>query len=329
MNDHTLQPTDAGRLVKALLPAGVVRAMDAFIEKSGAYADRNEFLADAIQGHLAELLGGTERQTTVRRERSVSPEPSPVAFGLGILTPLPPEVPTMDVDGSTSAGPTWGMHNRDFPTLWAAAHLGTAAAKAGRHLAFTDWSKDVIAAAWQLARALDGSRFDTSGFPSNDSKPGASEGRFMRFFVGVVGGTGPLFDLGLAGSRDGEVAVTTNGLRLLRALEGFGCDPDQEVRVAWSRSFLSHLARHAPADLRFMRLVLDLVLAGNSSRTELVEAAGVQHPDWSDAVLATNVAGYVARAREWGLMARKQEQGRYVVNDGAMDLLEQVAGGKS
>lgn len=151
----------------------------------------------------------------------------------------------------------------------------------------------------------------------------------MRFFVGTDASTGPLFDLGLAGSRDGKVAVTADGLSLLRDLEGFGCDPDQEVQGAWSQSFLTHLARHAPADLRFMRLVLDLILAGNSSRTELVDAIGEQHPDWSDAVRATNVAGYVARAREWGLMAKKQEQGRYVVNDGAMDLLRQAAGGTS
>lgn len=329
MIDDALQPTDAGRLVKALLPAGVVRAMDAFIEKSGAYADRNEFLADAIQGHLAELQGGTEALTAAPRERSASPEPSPVTVGLGILTPLPPEVPTVEGDGFTSAEPTWGMHNRDFPTLWAAAHLGAATAEAGRPLSFTDWSKDVIAAAWQLAHVLDGSQFDTSGFPSNDSKREASEGRFMRFFVGADGGTGPLFDLGLAGSRDGKVAVTADGLSLLRDLEGFGCDPNQEVHVAWSQSFLTHLARHAPADLRFMRLVLDLILAGNSSRTELVEAAGGQRPDWSDAVLATNVAGYVARAREWGLMAKKQAQGRYVVYDDAMELVDEVFGGES
>lgn len=329
MNRNTPQPTDAGRLVKAFLPAGVVRAMDAFIENSGAYADRNEFLADAIQGHLAELQGGTESLAMARRERSASTEASPVILGLGILPPLPPEVPTVDGDGSTSAEPTWGMHNRDFPTLWAAAQLAAASAAAGRLLSFTDWSKDVIAAAWRLARALDGSQFDTSGFPNNDSKPEASEGRFMRFFVGAVDGTGPLFDLGLAGCRDGRVAVTADGLSLLRDLEGLGCDPDQEVKAAWSQSFLAHLAHHAPADVQFMRLVLNLILDGNSTRTELVEAAGDQHPDWSDAVLSTNVAGYVARAREWGLMAKKQERRRYVVYDGARDLLDHALGGKS
>lgn len=313
--------------MKALLPARVVRAMDAFIEKSGSYRDRNEFLSDAIQGHLAELQGGTDSLTRGRQEHASTVGVLP-AVGLGILTSLPSGVPTVVGHDSSLAEPTWGMHNRDFPTLWAATHLAVATADAGHPLSFTNWTKDVIASAWQLAVALDGSQFDTSGFPSNGSKPEASEGRFMRFFVGGERGAGPLFDLGLAGIHDGNVAVTTDGLSLLRNLEGFGCNPDQQVKVDWSKSFLSHLAHHAPADLHFMRLVLNLILDGNSTRTELVEAAGKKHPDWSDAVLATNVAGYVARAREWGLMAKKQERGRYVVYDSAVDLLDNAIGGK-
>ena len=47
------------------------------------------------------------------------------------------------------------------------------------------------------------------------------------------------------------------------------------------------------------------------SRLELVEVFQTARPDWTASVAATNTQGYVARAREWGLVESKQVAGTY------------------
>ena len=47
-------------------------------------------------------------------------------------------------------------------------------------------------------------------------------------------------------------------------------------------------------------------------RAALLEHFEQLDPEWTKSVISTNAAGYVARAREWGLLEDGMEDGRYV-----------------
>lgn len=318
----------SGRLIKVLLPSHLVGAMDEVIAASGSYASRSEFVADAIDGHLAELRAqqAVEGVSGPRLERTnaapgVMKPRAPVAAILSVSG----HTPTVEHLGSCKAEPTWGMHNRDFPTLWALTHLSRATHATGEPVAFVDWLPEVVTDAWDLGRRLPTDKFDLSGFPTNAAKREASEGRFVKFFIGDGPGMGPLFDLGLAGSdEDGRVAPTPAGLVLLTEIEGFSCERGRGIPQKWTRAYLRHIARYAPADLAFMSEVLAHIRSGEDDRTRLMQATADTHPDWSESVVDTNVAGFIARSREWGLLLPRQHKGRYAMEDAAMELLEQA-----
>jgi Arc/MetJ-type ribon-helix-helix transcriptional regulator len=331
MDSHEIH--SAGRLVKVLLPPNLVEAMDDLIAASGAYRDRSQFIADAIDGHLSELRAQefgrlapelNTKTASSRKDRRVpgvaSEAPWPRHDTIG---PVVEGIPTLDPVPALQTDPTWGMHNRDFPTLWALSRLADATLDAGKPVAFRDWLRGVVAAAWEMARRLPNERFDTSGFPTNPSKREASEGRFLKFFVGEEPGAGPLFDLGLAGAdAEGGVAPTPAGLTLLQALEGFGCEREREVLGTWTAAYLRHLAQHAPADFKFMSEIVRHIQNGQDGRTALLKMVTEAYPRWSRSVVDTNVAGFVARAREWGLLLPRQRKGKYVLGDQAIAALE-------
>ena len=305
--------------------------MDGEIASNRGYASRNEFIADAIQGHLAEL-------TALRANdpRTVLPDVvvSDASAGSGrpvrrtdapdLLTSLPAvarDGPKLQPAQRQKRGPTWGMHNRDFPTLWALCHLADATDRTGAPVPLKQWTSEVVQLAWRMAQELPSDQYDTSGFPSNPMKREAAEGRFVRFFLGTEEAEGPLFDLALVGSDEGLVAPTEHGLALLRSLGGFSCKRGQLVRRDWTEAYLLHLGHHAREDAEFMEQVLGLISGGAADRTGLIEQAGAAHPDWSPSVLETNVAGFIARGREWGLIRQKQYRGRYLLEEGALELV--------
>lgn len=325
-----------GRLIKILLPPHLVGAMDDVIAASGVYADRSEFIADAVDGHLAELRAHEMigYQSTVGRLETRSTwgtDDQPVPESQGIVAAIPPvsnDTPTLEANGGPLAGPTWGMHNRDFPTLWALTHLIRITRLTGEPVPFSDWIPQVVADAWDLGRRLPTDRFDVSGFPTNAAKREASESRFMRFFVGDAPGSGPLFDLGLtANDGEGRIAATRAGLALLSEVVGFSCERGRGIPSKWTRAYLRHLERYAPADLAFLLEILQRIRDGDADRSALVEATSNEHPDWSSSVVDTNIAGFVARAREWGLLLPRQRKGRYVLEDEGIAVLEEVMAG--
>lgn len=320
------------RLIKMLLPGRLVREMDDLIAASTAYESRRDFIVDAIEGHLAELQVPPDHHGASRRAvRDATPigqkaidsgggSPA-VSVAQTAIPPIEPGGPVLDPVVRAEAEPTWGMHNRDFPTLWALSHLARYTREAGGPVPLSSWTDQMVQRAWEMTEALGESRFDTSGFPSNPSKREASEGRFIRFFLGSESGEGPLFELGLAGLAGGRLAPTPAGLALLTALEGFSCDRGQKVRREWTEAYLRHLVDHAPADAGFLEEVLRQIAKGNSDRTTLISAIGADRPGWSASVLETNVAGFIARAREWGMIMPKQRRGRYVLEEDALQLI--------
>lgn len=248
------------RLIKALLPTHLVVAMDEMVTRFGAYSDRSQFIADAIDSHITEIRAARELADL---PVAGTPEPPggpsiPVSLReahtgsggvISSISEIAEGVPTLAPKAEPNPEPTWGMHNRDFPSLWALLHLAERAHSVGEPVDFPEWLSQVVTDAWAVPRRLPSNRFDTSGFPKNPAKAQASEGRFVRFFIGDEPGTGPLFDLGLAGTGpDNRVAPTGFGLTLLRNLDGFGCERGQVVRPDWTDAYLRHLS--CPSHIR-------------------------------------------------------------------------------
>lgn len=226
-------------------------------------------------------------------------------------------------------GPLLGLHNRDYPSLWSAHRLARYAHEGPR--ALDEFLKRVTAAAWVFASHLERNVVENNGlrltalFPQNLTKRQAAERGFQNFAVGSVPkrpigdrvkAGGPLFVWGvcqLLREGDGlEVGLTSEGWDLLDALEGLSLDLPHSPLLA--ERFLSHLAEHAPGDRwGFDRIVQ--VIASEPDRHSLVTEFGSDHPDWSAATASSTAQGYVARAREWGLVEPRLADHRYRLTD--------------
>lgn len=236
-----------------------------------------------------------------------------------------PDVPLAPELYPQAAQPTWGMHNRDWPTLWAASELGRASF--GGAVRFKPWVESLVERAWELAATLDPREFDTSGLPSNRAKGERSAGRFQSFFVGDAPGNGPLFDLRLAAPAGTDsVLLTPPGAQLLRDLAGLEPRRHGVVRPEWRHAFLTHLAAWVPADFGFLSEIVEHIRAGKTTRIDLLEAVDVAHPDWTKdpkkkSFVSTNVAGFIARGREWNVIEPQQKDRKYELVPDALHAL--------
>src|SRR6266568_1922907 len=124
---------DALRLVKTWLPVALIRQMDeAILASGGGYEGRDDFIREALADRVAEdrmrPLRGPAPVILLPTEGSKKPEASRGtskprnASREALFGPLPSEiVPTLPTH--SIAGPLYGLHNRDYPTLWAALSL--------------------------------------------------------------------------------------------------------------------------------------------------------------------------------------------------------------
>ncbi len=314
-----------GRLVKFFLPSNVVHRMDLAIQNSNVYADRTMFVVDALESFLAELLDSEMAEThDDAGGDSQRYEPLDPILGRSLVEVVGfrAEDASLPAPSAPASAPTWGMHNRDFPTIWAAALLGRAVSTAGP-VRVEDWLAEVGKLAWQLAEAL---RFDTSvdlsGFPFNPQKAASAESRFRSFFLCTTSGVGPLISLGLATLDDdsGRLSLSRPGAQIIASLIGLRPSPDSvttERRNAW----IQHLASFVPEDFDFLSEIVQLIDAGSDSRSALLESVRLRHPDWNDSVTSSNVAGFIGRAREWRLVEGRLVGGRYQLVDDALQVL--------
>ena len=82
-----------------------------------------------------------------------------------------------------------------------------------------------------------------------------------------------------------------------------------------SRVFLDHLENHASADRLGFTEVVSAIGSDGSKRDEVMKHFEKQWPSWTPNEVSTNTAGYVARAREWGLVEAKQIDGQYKLTE--------------
>lgn len=300
------------RLVKCWLPAELVRDLDVHIVRSGAYLDRAEFIAEAIRDRLDEERVGP----------AVSP---PAVLAASPAEPISPAASDhrfgdwLDLEPVTlpkAVGPeeNFGLHNRDWPTLWALDWLGRESAMRQRPVGWSEFVAALVPRAWEAGRAFAGES-GVVGFPTNQKRKEATEQRFIAHAVGLLGNrgrtnSGPLFVFGLVGLDGANAAPTAAAVSLVAALRDVdaGSGPPFSER-AW-RAFAAYLASEAPRELDSWLYVLRLV-AAEPSRTELVERC----TRWSGSKAATNAMSYVARGREWGLVESDLVDGRYRLTD--------------
>lgn len=329
---------DAARLVKTWLPAALVREMDQTILASGgAYNGRDDFIREAIADRVAEermrpvrgpapviLLPTAEHQRVQPAGRSKKPQ---AAQDQEVFGPVPTQgVPTLPPH--SISGPLYGLHNRDYPTLWAALSLIAMVADERKPISWSKFTMAILEAAWKIGTHL--ARLDQErglqemkaavGFPLNREKRQSSEARFVLHMVGAASRetalSGPLFAMQLAGLEvagtvELSLAPTERGVVLCRSLveSGLSARPPHPER-AW-KAFRNHLKDCLPDDYAAWIRVLQVVVT-EPTREELV---GHFTTEWPGAAAATNVAGYVSRGREWGLVERRMKGDRYALTD--------------
>lgn len=351
-----IPPADEQRVVRIPMALGLIRNLDrALVAGAGGYTTRAEFITDAVRDRLLEL-----------EFEPAPPEPSesPGAAALRDRRPalnvvqradepnnelpdrklddtaLTAPAPGFSLVGSAIVqdAPLFGLHNRDFASLWALHELAAITAEKAEPLASA--LDRVTDRAWEFSARL--RPFDvgaelklTSLFPTNRTKAQSASGQFRAFAIGTVRQTegqlyadGPLFVWRAvqAQETDGvvEIGLTDPGWELLSSIDGISLRLPHGFDLM--KRFLDYLAIHAPADLE--GFIVGLCGAGERmQRGQLIETYRAAYPTWTDTQASTNAAGYVARGREWGLIEPKLVDRRYQLTaDGEKWMAEHKGG---
>ena len=303
------------RLVKLLMPTDVVRQMDqAILAASGAYQGRADFVIEAVRDRIAEevALRAAAIETDVARGRKRPEDVDADFLKLGVWIgrkPIAASVPPTDKV-------SFGLHNRDLPTLWAFDVLAQTVSETRENLSWADFvamlgRKSIAVGEWLRLRDLSRGRGlqAGTGFPRPGQKQIQSVERFISTMVGSLRrADGPLFDLGLvvpSGASDSIMPAEAAINSFAAMIEGgLGADlpqPEPAFRPWWQ-----HLDSWAPAEHRTWLRVLRVV--SNAPNRESLVAS---FPEWAGSTADTNTTGFVSRSREWGLIEPELIDGRY------------------
>jgi len=345
------------RIMRIPLPVPLIREMDAVIlDGIGGYETRAEFIVDAIQERIWELtideVEDAGPPPVSQRGTPGKPRPPDAAGGQQPSDPGTLAMGTTELasrEAGFSLSPTddlsrpqgealFGLHNRDYPSLWALSRLAEMADE--EPIPITDYYARLLQEAWEFGKGLlaienhTGSKC-TALFPTNPDKRQSAEARFRMFAIGEfrVGGDntittrGPLFEwrtAGLSGSvGEPRISLTAGGWRLLAELRGLSVE--EPHAPASAVAFLAYLKEHAPADSRGFIEIMRAIGPEGATRRNVLDHAGTQWPEWTKNMVSTNTAGYIARTREWGLVEPKQSKSRYYLTPFGV---EHLRGGK-
>ena len=333
------------RVMRIPLPVPLIREMDAVIINGvGGYSTRAEFIVEAIRERILEL--------TIEGVEDAGPPPGLQVVGSVALKPAdatatlqspsdsgppatmqtteltPPEagfrISATDDLSRPEGKALFGLHNRDYPALWALNRLAATANE--EPIPVADYYAGVLEEAWAFGGLLltiekQTGRKCTALFPTNPVKRQSAEAGFRMFAIGdyrtdannTITTSGPLFEwraVGLSGSVDEpRISPTAAGWQLLAALSGLSVEEPHAPSSA--TAFLAHLQEHAPADKRGFTEIMRAIGRDGATRQSVLDSAGTQWPEWNENEVSTNAAGYIARAREWGLIEPKQSKSRY------------------
>lgn len=347
--DRTTKPTNE-RVVKVALPVDLITRMDRLLVAGiGGFTTRQELIREALENQLLELS-----------HEDAPPEPAMALMGSRgpavpaapyrefqrlddlVETALPAMSTAWTIDGGCmEAGdePLLGLHNRDYPSLWALQRMAVHCSDGP-----SPWEEllgRITEEAWSYGIALRdlekrrSARGLTALFPVNDQKPAAAERGFRSFAIGSiprhptpgkrVSATGPLPSWRVCQLRwEGTVlsaGLTEQGWSMLDAVAGISLNlPHGEDHA---RAFLDHLRHYAPADHGAYAHTLQTVSDG-PDRPQLVQTF-TERFGGTAAVAGSLAQGYVARAREWGLIEPKLVDSRYWLTAFGRTVLEEMS----
>jgi hypothetical protein len=298
------------------------RLNDAVGSGAGGFRDTNELINTAVDSYLVELMfgqpsGGVAPVTVLldpgtHREDLAIPVLARGSTATDALSDLVDE-------------PLLGLHNRDWPSFWALSVL--AAETEDGPIDLRAFLLEATTRAWKVADQLTGfGRRATALLPSNREKKQSAESAFQSFAIASVAkradtrgrfrvsGPLPLWrTLALVSRSSGGplVGVTEEGWKLLTLVQGLsplGVHPQNAAEA-----FMTFLSTHAPSDHWGFKTLLS-VIGTSPDRATLVDAFQRARP-WTDAVASSAAQGYLARAREWGLVEPGLRDGRYELTD--------------
>lgn len=340
------------------------RMDEAVVGEAGGFRTRAELMQEAVENLLNELVypeassASSEEapQVAPRLEQGTRPE-SPVGTGEPTfdlprqereeLEPLDlpatalwpsAQTPRLLTEGAAEIRdePLLGLHNRDYVSIWALHRL--ARYTTSGPIGFDEYLCRVTAAAWlfgsRLARLESeaGTRKLTILFPTNQAKRPSAERGFQSFAIGGIsrrpdqslGASGPLFAWRAVQVEAAEAlpfALTESGWGLLEDLAGISLELPHPPSL--TRRFLRYLGDHAPGDhlgfVRILRIAVD-----GPDREELVRGFAEWHPTWTPATASSVAQGYVARAREWGLLEPRLVDGRYWLTETGREIADEI-----
>ncbi len=323
------------RVMRVTLPVELVKQMDLLITSgTGGYQTRTELIEESLRQQVELLLteaGGIDELIGHSAQRTDALEDMAAAASATALAPSSASavIPAAEVISEPTDEALFGLHNRDYPSLWAASFLRQQT-QTGT-VSLQTYLESVVAAAWTHAQVLvsvqNSTRTKTTAlFPTNSAKKKAAEAAFRQFAIGGVRPPrsdgkvptyGPLFVwqiAALTGHPDRpEVGLTPQGEQLLGLMQGLTVQEPHPPQTA--TIFLGYLRENAAQDHRGFWQVMTAVGSQGCDRKHLVEKMAASWPAWKDSELSTNTAGYVARSREWGLLRPRLEQGRYRLTD--------------
>lgn len=300
---------------------------------------REDFVREAIHTLLLELQYASDTaqsQPSFQNDAGQAVIPgadNPIASS---ALPPPGEPKRMlEATGFEQREPLFGLHNRDYPSLWAAQRLS---ALSHAPVSFRTGLSDLLRDAWMMGERLSGFDKAVPGkpsalFPTNRDKKKAAEGAFLNFAIGSVALSrrsrkleigGPLFAWKVLAFElvDGEpfIGLTHIGHSLLARLAGLTVE--QPHAPVYATAFIDHIRTHATGDWQGFKVMFE-TLRNGTTRDELVAAFADSWPTWTETEAATNAAGYIARGREWGIVEPKQSNGRYELTDFGAELLQE------
>ncbi|MGO4534389.1 ribbon-helix-helix domain-containing protein [Leifsonia sp. 2MCAF36] len=341
----TNYPDAGSRIVKIPLPVALIRDMDEKINAGlGGFRTRAELVQEAVENLLNELVHPAAPDSLAEPVRSEPLPPSRLAEDLlaglpewereevevrdlaGTALFAPSRAPVISGDGVVSRpeGPLLGFHNRDYVSIWALHRL--ARYTQDGPIPFDEYLRRATRAAWlfgaglQRAPLTDGFSKLTILFPTNVNKQPSAERGFQAFAIGSIGApqqdntistSGPLFAwqaLDIRRGADQATSLTQRGWDLVKGLSGINLSlPHSEDLMV---TFLTYLETWAPGDMWGFRQILS-VAAEAPDREQVVATFAAANPSWSRTTASSIAQGYIARAREWGLIEPKLVDGRY------------------
>jgi len=338
------------RLVKIPLEVSLIRQMDELVlEGIGGYSDRNDFIRDAISSlvmetrypihNLSEQPGKATQvahKNASRNEALDNSDKAPRQANNNTTITWPAEIKPIDhSDAEPLDIPLLGLHNRDFPSLWATARIAAICSNNAQDINFC--FDEVVRTAWEFGKQLQtlestGSQRYSALFPTNSKKRTSCENAFRTFAMGrVISGTilktvGPLFQWRICGliadAKGPRIGILRGALNLFKQLVGISAESPHSQDHALA--FLEHLRSNASADFSMLMFILEVV-SKKPTRQYLVTQVTTRDNNWSPEQGNSFAAGYVARAREWGLVEPKMLSGAYILTKFGEDVRRNYA----